>query len=170
MMKRTNRLIAIITVSCLLPFLSLLAQEKDFTKFFNVFIGTGAVDSMSLSGSNFPDDVSIKTLVAANSISGNGTVLYDLASGSRTYVIPTTTINSNFTGTNIINAGVRLHASDGNLGYPLGNGGVVNATAAGSQIWLDRSATNYNQAFELAGNGFTDGTAKQPVEKEPSFL
>ncbi len=98
------------------------------------------------------NDVSI-----ANTLSGNGTVLYDLASGNRTYTIPTTTINSNFAGTNIINDGVRLHASDNNLGYPLGNGGTVIATATGCQVWLDRSATNYNQAFVLSGTGFTDG-------------
>ena len=32
----------------------LLAQNTDYTKFVNPFIGTGAVDSESLSGSNFP--------------------------------------------------------------------------------------------------------------------
>ena len=32
----------------------LLAQNTDYTKFVNPFIGTGAVDSVSLSGSNFP--------------------------------------------------------------------------------------------------------------------
>jgi hypothetical protein len=95
-----------------------------------------------------------------NTYSGTGTVLYDLASGNRTYIIPTTTVNSNFTGTNIINPGVRLHASDGNAGYPLGNGGLVNVTGSGSQVWLDRSATNYNQAFILSGSGWTgDATA-----------
>jgi len=91
----------------------------------------------------------------ANTLIGKGTVLYDLAAGNRTYTIPTTTINSNFAGTNIINSGVRLHASDGNLGYILGNGGLVNVTASGSQVWLDRSATNYNQTFVLAGSGWT---------------
>lgn len=32
----------------------LLAQNTDYTRFVNPFIGTGAVDSVSLSGSNFP--------------------------------------------------------------------------------------------------------------------
>jgi autotransporter-associated beta strand protein len=90
----------------------------------------------------------------ANTLSGSGTVLYDLTA-NRTLTIPPTTSNVNFSGTNIINLNVRLHASDGNGGYILGNGGVVNATASGSQVWLDRSATTYNQAFLLSGTGWT---------------
>lgn len=102
---------------------------------------------------DYNNDVTI-----ANTLSGTGTVLYDLSGGNHTYTIPLGTVNSNFAGTNIINSGVRLHASDGNAGYPLGNGSVVNATAAGSQVWLDRSATNYNSAFILSGIGWTGDT------------
>lgn len=94
----------------------------------------------------------------ANTLSGTGTVLYDLSTGNHTYTIPVSTVNSNFAGTNIINSGIRLHASDNNNGYLLGNGSVVNATASGSQVWLDRSATNYNSAFILSGIGWTGDT------------
>jgi autotransporter-associated beta strand protein len=89
-----------------------------------------------------------------NTVSGSGTINYDLAAGNRTYTIPLSVTNANFTGTNNIAAGVRLHASDGNGGFILGNGNVVNVASAG-QAWLDRSATNYNQSFTIAGNGWT---------------
>jgi autotransporter-associated beta strand protein len=91
----------------------------------------------------------------ANTLSGSGTVLYDLATGNHTYTIPVNFTNINFTGTNILNVGIRLHASDGNGGYILGNGGVVDVESSGSQIWLDRSATSYNQTFILSGTGWT---------------
>jgi autotransporter-associated beta strand protein len=94
----------------------------------------------------------------ANTLSGGGTVRYDLSTGNHTYTIPVSTVNSNFAGTNVINSGVRLHASDGNAGYILGNGSTVDATAAGSQIWLDRSATNYFTSFILSGIGWTGDT------------
>ena len=35
----------------------IIAQNRDYTKFVNPFIGTGSVDSLSLSGSNFPGAV-----------------------------------------------------------------------------------------------------------------
>jgi len=94
----------------------------------------------------------------ANTLSGNGTALYDSSTGNHTFTIPTTTINSNFFGTNIIDAGVRLHCSDGNLGHPLGNGGVVVVNSFG-QVWLDRTAATYNQAFYIAGTGWPGTTA-----------
>jgi autotransporter-associated beta strand protein len=88
-----------------------------------------------------------------NKVSGNGTVLYNLSSGNHTYTIPVSNVNSNFTGTNIIEAGVALHCSDLNAGYLLGNGSVVIVNNYG-QVWCDRSTTNYNQTFILNGDGW----------------
>ncbi|MEI6075088.1 MAG: hypothetical protein WCS94_05910 [Verrucomicrobiota bacterium] len=89
-----------------------------------------------------------------NTISGHGTALYDAPPFSvRTYTTTTTLVNSNFVGTNIVAANVVLHAADNNSGYALGNGGEVDVTAGGNEIWLDRSTTPYNQSFVLAGNG-----------------
>ena len=94
-----------------------------------------------------------------NTISGNGTVRYDApVFSARTYTTTTTLINSNFAGTNIVGANVALHAADNNAGYALGNGGVVDVTTGDGEVWLDRSATPYNQAFILAGNGGTTYT------------
>jgi|GEM_PF-1450651 len=88
-----------------------------------------------------------------NTISGNGTVLYDAPAFSlRTYTTTTTLTNANFAGTNIVAANVILHAADINAGYALGNGGEVQVTTGGNQVWLDRSATPYNQSFILAGD------------------
>jgi hypothetical protein len=50
-MKKT--IFTIIGASLLFQ-VGLFAQNTDYTKFVNPFIGTGAVDSVSLSGSNFP--------------------------------------------------------------------------------------------------------------------
>lgn len=88
-----------------------------------------------------------------NTKSGTGTALYDAPAFSvRTYTTTTTLVNSNFAGTNIVAANVILHAADINSGYALGNGGEVQVTAGGNQVWLDRSTTPYNQSFILAGD------------------
>jgi autotransporter-associated beta strand protein len=88
-----------------------------------------------------------------NTRSGNGTIIYEAASGNRTFTIPTTTVSSNFTGTNILTAGVRLHASDNNSGNAFGNGGLISVPQY-AQAWCDRSATVYNQEFDIAGQGW----------------
>jgi fibronectin-binding autotransporter adhesin len=54
----------------------------------------------------------------------------------------------------------RLHANDGNAGYALGNGSTVNVPA-NTQAWLDRSATAFNNTFNIAGNGWIGVTAGQ---------
>ena len=90
----------------------------------------------------------------ANTKSGSGTVIYEAASGNRTFTTSGTTTNINFTGSNSVATGIRFHCADGNGGYNLGNGG--SATVADfSQVWLDRSATFYNQEFYLQGTGWT---------------
>ena len=93
-----------------------------------------------------------------NLLAGNGNVFYNVPAGNHTYTIPTTTVSSNFSGTLNINVACRLHASDNNGGYPLGNGSqvIVNDSA---QVWCDRSATNYNQAFTISGLGWPGDAA-----------
>ena len=86
-----------------------------------------------------------------NSLSGSGTVEYDASGG--TIVIATTPVSSNFTGVVNLVSGSRLWCSDGNGGYSLGNRSTVNIPET-SQVWLDRSATAYNQVFNIAGNGY----------------
>ncbi len=87
-----------------------------------------------------------------NSLSGNGTVDYDSSLGG-TIKIATTSVSSNFTGVANLITGTRLWCSDGNNGYILGNGSTVNVPDF-CQVWLDRSATSYNQIFNIAGNGY----------------
>ena len=66
-------------------------------------------------------------------------------------------VSSNFNGTINIQGFTRLHASDGNAGYALGNGSTVNVPS-GTQAWLDRSATAYNNTFNIAGTGWQGAT------------
>ena len=89
-----------------------------------------------------------------NTKSGNGTVIYEAASGNRTFNLLGNVTNVNFSGSNALTAGVRLHCADGNGGYSIGNGGSILVPDL-AQVWLDRSATVYNQEFYLAGNGYT---------------
>ena len=121
--------------------------------------GTSADGSIS-ANINIDNNATLRYLAKSgsvtinNTISGHGTALYDAPPFSvRTYTTTTTLVNSNFSGTNIVAANVVLHAADNNSGYALGNGGEVDVTAGGNEIWLDRSTTPYNQAFVLAGNG-----------------
>ncbi len=94
-----------------------------------------------------------------NTLSGTGTALFDApAFNTRTYTTTTSLINSNFAGTNIVAANVILHAADNNAGYALGNGGEVQVTAGGNQVWVDRSATPYNQHFILSGDALPNST------------
>jgi fibronectin-binding autotransporter adhesin len=90
----------------------------------------------------------------ANTKSGNGTVIYEAASGNRTFNLLGNVTNVNFSGSNALTAGVRLHSADNNGGYSIGNGGSVFVPDF-AQVWLDRSATAYNQEFFLAGTGYT---------------
>lgn len=89
-----------------------------------------------------------------NTKSGNGTVIYEAATGNRTFNLLGNVTNVNFSGSNALTAGVRLHCADGNGGYNIGNGGSVLVPDL-AQVWLDRSATAYNQEFFLAGTGYT---------------
>jgi autotransporter-associated beta strand protein len=81
-------------------------------------------------------------------------VIYEAASGNRTFNLLGNVTNANFSGSNVLTAGVRLHSADNNGGYSIGNGGSVFVPDF-AQVWLDRSATAYNQEFFLAGNGYT---------------
>jgi fibronectin-binding autotransporter adhesin len=87
-----------------------------------------------------------------NSLSGSGTVVYDSSLGG-TIKIATTPVSSNFTGVANLITGTRLWCSDFNAGYNLGNGNTMNVPDS-CQIWIDRSATPYNQVFNITGNGY----------------
>ena len=87
-----------------------------------------------------------------NSLAGNGTVNFSTQNGS-TIATLLTGVSSNFNGTLNILGFSRLHASDNNLGYAVGNGSTVNAPD-NTQIWLDRSATPYNSTFNIGGSGW----------------
>lgn len=92
----------------------------------------------------------------ANSLAGNGTVIYDYAGIIyQTYTISTTIGSSNFTGTNILKHDVRISVASDGIGYALGNGGVVDATASGSQVSLGRNSIPYNQTFLVSGQGWS---------------
>ena len=130
-------------------------------------LGTGAGTSGSLAG--------------IISIAPQGTVAYDYSgsgnatpinlnhgwSGSGTInvldnngsIIQTTTtvLSSNYNGTINIQGYTCLHAADQNAGYNLGNGSTINAPD-GTQVWLDRSATAYNDSFNIGGNGWQGAT------------
>jgi autotransporter-associated beta strand protein len=87
-----------------------------------------------------------------NSLSGSGGVDYDGSFG-QTMRIESSAVSSNFTGTITVTDGGRLWTWDGNAGYALGNGSTVNVPQY-SQVWLDRSATTYNQVFNITGTGY----------------
>jgi autotransporter-associated beta strand protein len=87
-----------------------------------------------------------------NALAGSGTVNFNDAAGA-TYATGLGLISSNFSGTINIQGFTRLHASDNNAGYAFGNGSTVNVPA-NTQAWLDRSATAYNNTFNIAGNGW----------------
>jgi fibronectin-binding autotransporter adhesin len=92
----------------------------------------------------------------ANGLAGSGTVNYNDANGS-ILATPVSIISSNFNGIINVQGYAALHASDNNAGYALGNGSTVNVPA-NTQAWLDRSATSYNNTFNIAGTGWQGAT------------
>ncbi len=96
------------------------------------------------------------TINIKNALAGSGTVNFNDGAGA-TYLTPLNLISSNFTGTINIQGFTRVHASDGNAGYAFGNGSTVNV-AASTQAWLDRSATTFNNTFNIAGTGWLGAT------------
>jgi len=87
--------------------------------------------------------------------SGNGTVIYEAATGNRTFLIPASVVNTNYSGSNYVAAGVRLKNTDPSpAGYSLGNGGSVTVADFG-QVYLESSPVPNNQEFFLQGNGWT---------------
>lgn len=91
-----------------------------------------------------------------NALAGSGTVNFNDNTGA-TYASGLNLISSNFNGTINILGFTRLHASDNNAGYALGNGSTVNVPA-NTQAWLDRSGTTYNNTFNIAGTGWIGAT------------
>lgn len=96
------------------------------------------------------------TEVINNALAGNGTVNFNTQNGS-TIATLISAISSNFNGTINIQGFTRLHASDNNSGYALGNGSTVNVPD-NTQVWLDRSATPYNNTFNVGGTGWLGAT------------
>ncbi len=99
------------------------------------------------------------TLNILNGFAGSGTVNFNDAAGATYATAASIVINSNFNGTININGFTALHASSGNAGYALGNGSTINAlgdngNSTAPQIWLDPSATAYNNTFNIAGTGW----------------
>jgi autotransporter-associated beta strand protein len=146
-----------------------IANDNDFTG--GTVIGNGATlslgDGTSVKGSvtgtatvSPSGTLNYSSLSAAasgtinikNALAGSGTVNFNDGSGA-TFATPLALINSNFTGTINIQGFTRLHASDNNAGYAFGNGSTVNVPA-NTQAWLDRSATAYNNTFNIAGTGW----------------
>ncbi|HZI32933.1 MAG TPA: autotransporter-associated beta strand repeat-containing protein, partial [Candidatus Binatia bacterium] len=92
------------------------------------------------------------TITLKNALAGGGTVNYNDANGS-ILATPPTGVSSNFNGIINVQGYTALHASDGNAGYALGNGSTVNVPS-GTQVWLDRSASSYNNTFNISGTGW----------------
>jgi len=111
-----------------------------------VTVSNGATLNYSYAGSG------TTTVGLNNALAGGGTVNFSTLNGS-TIATSAGAISSNFNGTINIQGFTRLHASDFNSGYALGNGSTVNVPD-NTQIWLDRSATSYNNTFNLGGNGW----------------
>jgi autotransporter-associated beta strand protein len=89
-----------------------------------------------------------------NSRSGNGTVIYETATGNRSFTLPATVLNTNFSGSNYVGVGVTLKTINPNPGYSFGNGGSV-YVADLAQAYLDGTSVPYNQEFFLQGDGWT---------------
>ena len=90
-----------------------------------------------------------------NAIGGSGTVTYE-SQNAGTLTLATTAISTNFTGTNNLVAGVRVHAQNGSS-YAFGNGSTINVPAY-SQAWCDNASTAYNNIFNIAGTGWIGTT------------
>jgi len=97
-----------------------------------------------------------------NAFSGSGTVELVNATEGR-HDTAKTSVSSNFNGTIDVVQGV-LKTFDGNDGYAFGNGSTVNASNY-TQVWIDRSATAYNQTFNIAGRRSDDlpGFPAEPI-------
>lgn len=96
------------------------------------------------------------TVVLNHALAGSGIVNCMTANGS-TIATSTALVSSNFNGTINIQGFTALHASDENAGYALGNGSTINVPD-NTQVWLDRSATAYNNTFNIGGTGWLGAT------------
>jgi fibronectin-binding autotransporter adhesin len=130
---------------------------------------------VNVSGTNalrylFPGN-SATAYTTANSVSGNGTVLWDQPENPITscfYSIGAALSSSNFNGTHIIGAGVTVHALNNNPGYAFGSNSVVIVTNLYSQVWLDSSPIPYNQSYIISGSG-TPITAPGGTDVAPPY-
>jgi len=56
-MKKLSLILALFSCTALISVQAQPSLQKDYTQYVNPFIGSGSVDSLSLSGSNFPGAV-----------------------------------------------------------------------------------------------------------------
>jgi autotransporter-associated beta strand protein len=116
-----------------------------------VTVASGATVNYNFAGSG------TTTVNLNNGLAGSGTNNCMTANGS-TIATKLSAVNSNFTGVINVVGFTALHASDNNAGYALGNGSTVNILQDGGQAWLDRSATAFNNIFNIQGNGWQGAT------------
>ncbi len=131
-------------------------QLGDGTSTHGSLHGTVTVETNAILDYLFAGPGSSGQVNTYNSLAGSGVVNVMDNNGS-TVATLTTAVSSNFNGTINIQGYTDLHASDGNAGYALGNGATVNV-ASGTQAWLDRSATAYNDTFNISGTGWLGAT------------
>lgn len=117
-----------------------------------VYLPAGKTNNYLFAGlGNINNPVSIN-----NAWAGSGTVNM-LDNNGSVLVTASSSISSNFNGAIYVQGNTSLHAADNNSGFALGNGSTVNVPA-NTQAWLDRSATAYNNTFNIAGNGWIGTT------------
>lgn len=97
------------------------------------------------------------TINMLNGFSGSGTININDAAGATYATAASLVVNSNFNGIVNIQGYTAVHASSGNAGYALGNGSTINVSD-NAQVWLDPSATAYNNTFNIGGNGWLGAT------------
>ncbi|MGA9875288.1 MAG: hypothetical protein WBQ21_05710, partial [Solirubrobacteraceae bacterium] len=83
---------------------------------------------------------------------GGGAINCSAVNGA-TIATPLSGTSSNFNGTINIQGYAALHAVNGNEGYALGNGSTINVPDY-TQVWLDSSASVYNNTFNIGGTGW----------------
>jgi autotransporter-associated beta strand protein len=118
--------------------------------------GTVTVTTNSILNYNTSAGSANVTININNALAGSGTVNFYDAAGA-TFATALAAISSNFNGTINIQGYTALHASNGNAGDALGNGSTINVPD-NTQVWLDSSATPYNNTFNIGGTGWIGAT------------
>ena len=117
---------------------------------------TVSANSTITYGLNANGSGSTTAVLLKNTLAGSGTNEVSDPSGG-TINTATTGASSNFTGVVNVRGFTSFHASDNNAGSAFGNGSTVNVEP-NAQAWVDRSATTYNNTFNIQGNGWQGST------------